>query len=51
MSSKKLDRNATIENIIKAAGDSIRDVDELRSADDEFLVEAAELWEAEIVYK
>ena len=51
MSNKKLDREATIKNIVAAAGDNIRDAKELETADDEFLVESAMLWEAEIVYK
>lgn len=51
MSRKKLDREATIKNIIEAAGDNIRDAEELQTADDEFLVDAAMLWEAEVVYK
>jgi hypothetical protein len=51
MSSKKLDREKTIENIVEKAGDSIRHIEELQTADDEFLVEAAMLWEAEIIYK
>jgi hypothetical protein len=51
MSKRKLDREATIQNIIKAAGENIRDASELQTADDEFLVDAAMLWEAEVVYK
>jgi hypothetical protein len=51
MSNKKLNREATIENIVKAAGDNIKDIDKLLTADDEFLVEAAMLWDVEIVYK
>jgi len=51
MTNKKIDREKTIQNIVTAAGDNIRDVEELKTADDEFLAEAAMLWEAEIVYK
>ena len=51
MSNRKLDREATIRNIVQVAGDSIRDIEELKNADDEFLVESAMLWDVEIVYK
>jgi hypothetical protein len=50
MNKKKMNREATIKNIVKAAGENIRDASELQTADEEFLVEAALLWEAEIVY-
>jgi hypothetical protein len=48
---KKLNRIATLDNIIEKAGDSIKDIDKLRNADDQFLVEAAMLWEAKVVYE
>ena len=48
---KKLNREKTIQNIVSIAGESIRHIDELQAADDEFLVEAAMLWEAEAVYE
>ena len=50
MNNKKLDRETTIDNIIEKAGDNIKDIDKLLNADDEFLIESAMLWEAEIVY-
>jgi hypothetical protein len=51
MSNKIIDREATIQNIVEKAGDSIRDIEELKNSDDEFLVDAAMLWEAKVVYK
>jgi len=51
MSKKIIDREATIQNIVEKAGDNIRDINELQTADDEFLVDAAMLWEAKVVYK
>jgi hypothetical protein len=51
MSKRIIDREATIKNIVDSAGDSLKDINELKNSDDEFLVEAAELWDAEIVYK
>ena len=51
MNEKMIDREKTIENIVEKAGDSLKDIKELQNSDDEFLVESAMLWEAEVVYK
>ena len=48
---KKLNREVTLDNIIEKAGDNIKDIEKLRNADDQFLVEAAMLWEAKVVYE
>jgi hypothetical protein len=50
-SKKKLNREKTIHNIVEKAKDYIKDIDKLKTEDDDFLVEAAMLWEAEIVYE
>jgi hypothetical protein len=51
MSKRIIDREKTIDNIVEKVGDSLKDINELQTADDEFLVDAAMLWDAEIVYK
>ena len=51
MSIKRINREATIEKIIEAAGNNIRDIEELRKADDIFILEAAELWDVKVVYE
>lgn len=51
MSKRILNREKTIDNIVEKAGDSLKDINELRNSDDEFLVEAAMLWDAEVVYE
>jgi hypothetical protein len=51
MSAKKINREATIQNIVEKAGNNIKDMEELKRADDIFLLEAAELWDAKVVYE
>jgi hypothetical protein len=51
MSAKRLNREATIQNIVEVAKDSIKDIEELKRADDEFLIEAAMLWDVNVVYE
>lgn len=50
---KKLDKKATIQNILKCAKSEIRDIKafhELMTHEDDILL-SAELWGAEVVYK
>lgn len=51
MSAKKINREATIQNIVDVAGDSIKDIEALRRSDDIFLLEAAALWDVKVVYE
>jgi hypothetical protein len=51
MSKKIIDKEKTIQNIVEKVGVNIFNIENLTNADDEFLVEAAMLWEAEVVYK
>lgn len=51
MNEKKVNREATIENILAQAGQAITNIDKLKKEDDEFLIESAFLWDAEVVYE
>jgi len=51
MKDQKLNREATIQNIVENAGDKIKNIDSLKSKDDEFLIDSAFLWGAEAVYE
>jgi len=53
MSNKKLNKEATIRNIREVAGENIKDIDKfnkLMEAEEDIL-DAAMLWDAEIVYE
>jgi hypothetical protein len=53
MSNKKLNKEATIRNIREAAGENITDIDKFNELmkDEQDILDAAMLWDAEIVYK
>lgn len=53
MSKKKINREATVKNILEKAKGSIKDINAFNEKvkDDEFLVDSALYWEAEIVYE
>ena len=53
MSAKKIDKEATIKNILKAAEGNITDIDAFNKLmkKEEDILDAALLWDAEIVYK
>ena len=50
---KKINKEATIKNILKAAEGNITDIDKFNELmkDEEELLDAASLWDAEVVYK
>jgi hypothetical protein len=47
---KQLNREATIANIVAIAGNKIKNLETFKEQDDEFLIEAAFMWEAKVVY-
>ena len=51
-SKKKLNKTATIQNILKAAEGNIKDMDAFNELmkDEQDILDSAMLWEAEIVY-
>ena len=51
MKDQKLNREATIQNIVEKAGDKIKNIDSLKAKDDEFLIDSADLWGVEAVYE
>jgi len=53
MSGKKINKEATIKNILEAAEGNIKDIDKFNELmkDEEEILDAASLWDAEVVYK
>jgi len=52
MSKKKIDKTATIENILKKAEGHIKDADAFKELmqDEQDILDACIMWEAEVVY-